>query len=411
MQTNIFASVAAAESNPNWSQLIARETPLYNRSDDIRTEFARDYTRVLHSLAYRRLKHKTQVFYNVGNDHICTRMEHVSHVESVSSTIASCLGLNTELTKAIAVGHDLGHAPFGHQGETIINKIAKEYLQEDFWHERNGLRFVDKVELLEDNYMDYRNLNLTYAVRDGIIAHCGEVNENGIKPRQELFDLSEFDQKGKYQAATWEGCVVKISDKIAYLGRDIEDALRLKILTKDNRDILQEMARSNDVNAINTTVIMHNMIIDICRNSNIKDGICLSPKFLGQLNSIKDFNYKYIYANKKLEPFEKYSELVINQIFQAYLNIFDGENTLQEIYRLKEEYPELMGTFAEWIVKYSAIDAESMNWANEISIRSKNEKIYGDLSDRKLYIQAILDYIAGMTDSYAIKVFHELLEY
>ena len=116
MSTGIFIDSAATSNNANWKKLIQRPDTLYSRNDDVRSPFARDYTRILHSMAYRRLKHKTQVFFNIDNDHICTRMEHVSHVESVSSTIANELGLNPELTKAISMGHDLGHAPFGHQG-------------------------------------------------------------------------------------------------------------------------------------------------------------------------------------------------------------------------------------------------------------------------------------------------------
>ena len=118
-------------------------------------------------------------------------MEHVTHVESVSTTIAKQLGLNTELTKAIAIGHDIGHAPFGHHGEIVLNDIVKEHLGESeiFWHERNGLRVVDKVELLENDYKIYKNLALTYAVREGIVVHCGEIDISGIRPRQEFIDL------------------------------------------------------------------------------------------------------------------------------------------------------------------------------------------------------------------------------
>ena len=133
-----FKSVATTSKNANWEKLIKRTTCLYSRNDDVRSPFARDYTRILHSLAYRRLKHKTQVFFNIDNDHICTRMEHVAHVESVSHTIAKSLGLNDELTKAIAMGHDLGHAPFGHQGETVISELSKKYLGENFWHKKTG---------------------------------------------------------------------------------------------------------------------------------------------------------------------------------------------------------------------------------------------------------------------------------
>lgn len=119
-------------------------------------------------------------------------------------------------------------------------------MKEKFWHERNGLRFVDSIELLEDNYRKYKNLGLTYAVRDGIISHCGEVDENGLKPRSEKIDLSEFKQSGQFQPATWEGCVVKISDKIAYIGRDIEDATKLGFIDEEIKTKLIEMASVND---------------------------------------------------------------------------------------------------------------------------------------------------------------------
>ena len=128
---------------------------------------------------------------------------------------------------------------------------------------------------------------MTYAVRDGIISHCGEVDENGLRPRDELIDLNIFTRPGQYQPATWEGCVVKISDKIAYIGRDIEDAINLGFLDETTKNELLKMARANDENVLNTTVIMHNLIIDICENSSPEKGICLSPNFLEQINSIK----------------------------------------------------------------------------------------------------------------------------
>ena len=118
----MFTSVAATEHNPKWPEFTRRENVLYNRKDDTRSEFARDYNRILHCTAYRRLKHKTQVFYAPENDHVCTRVEHVSHVTAISYTISRALGLNTELTQAIAVGHDLGHALFGHAGQCVLTK-------------------------------------------------------------------------------------------------------------------------------------------------------------------------------------------------------------------------------------------------------------------------------------------------
>ena len=150
------------------------------------------------------------MFFAVKDDHVCTRSEHVNLVESISYTIANYLGLNSELTKAIAVGHDLGHAPFGHGGERIINELAKKYGLESFWHERNSLHFIDNIETLEDNLHHRQNLNLTYAVRDGIISHCGEMNQKCIVKRNEYIDLNDYTSAGLYNPYTWEGCVVEV---------------------------------------------------------------------------------------------------------------------------------------------------------------------------------------------------------
>lgn len=406
-----FKSVAATPKNQNWEKLIERSTELYSRDDDVRSPFARDYTRILHSLAYRRLKHKTQVFFNIDNDHICTRMEHVAHVESVSHTIAKSLGLNDELTKAIATGHDLGHAPFGHQGESVINELSETYLKEKFWHERNGLRFVDKIELLEDNYKKSRNLDLTYAVRDGIISHCGEVDENGLMPRNEMIDLNEFVKPGQYQPITWEGCVVKISDKIAYIGRDIEDAINLGFLNDATKNELLRMARANDQDVLNTTVIMHNLIIDICENSSPEKGICLSPRFLEQINLIKNFNYKHIYGHERLAPFKEYSRLVINQIFDVLKKTYDGKHSWVLMKEKKKYYPVLMDSFDKWLACYCCVDIIPEGELLNSALNCENEKIYEKLEDERIYIQAILDFISGMTDRFAIKVFNELLNY
>lgn len=411
MEAGKFKEVAAVEENKNWNRLIHRENVLYSRNNDIRSEFERDYTRVLHSLAYRRLKHKTQVFFNVDNDHICTRMEHVSHVESVSSTIGKFLGLNTELIRAIATAHDLGHAPFGHQGETVIKELTEKYLGTTFWHERNGLYFVDKVELLEDNNRFFQNLNLTYAVRDGIISHCGEVDENGIFPRDTLFDLKEFISPGQYQPATWEGCVVKIADKIAYLGRDIEDAYRLRFIDKEQLYKFKNLAQEYGATTINTTVIMHDLIIDICKNSSPEKGILLSKKAQVFLDELKKLNYDAIYHNDKLSPFKKYSNLVLTEIFNKYLEVYAGEETLHELRKQNKIYPQIMNGFSLWLVPYCDIDFNNISWASKTSRKSKNEKIYGKLETKEIYIRAIIDYLSGMTDRYAIELFNELISY
>ncbi len=405
-----FKDVAADENHQNWNKLIQREHPLYDREGDVRTPFARDYTRILHSMAYRRLKHKTQVFFNIDNDHVCTRMEHVGHVESVSSTIARTLGLNEELTRAIAIGHDLGHAPFGHQGERILNCLSKKYLDKEFWHEKNGLRFVDHIELLEDDNQNKQNLYLTYAVRDGIIAHCGEIDQNGIVPRSISIPLQAFDKPGAVQAATWEGCVVKIADKIAYLGRDIEDAITLGFLNPDDLRRLRELGNKDDISVINTTVIIHKLITDICENSSPDKGIMLSDPVNERLNAIKDFNLEHIYKHERLQTFMKYSELVLSEIFFKLKSFYDGEKTWDIIQKNNQFAPKLTKRFSEWLACYCDSDIVP-NCLKYIADSYINEKIYGELDTEETYIQAIIDYISGMTDRFAIELFTELIQY
>ena len=304
-----FTKVAMYEGHPNWEQCIGRKDPLYVKKEDIRSEFNRDYNRILHSKAYRRLKHKTQVFMATGNDHICTRIEHVNHVASVSYSIANYLGLNHELTSAIALGHDIGHAPFGHDGESVLRTITKEKIGESFWHEKNSLHFADNLETLPDLYGKQQNLILTYAVRDGIISHCGEVEEQAISPRNEYIELEQIEKPNQYAPYTWEGCVVKIADKISYLGRDIEDALTLKILNRDQlkelKDILDKTVKVR-LRAINNTALMHNFIINLCQMSNPDNGIRFSDEYLKLINAIKDFNYKNIYLHPRLNYFLSY---------------------------------------------------------------------------------------------------------
>ena len=378
-------------------------------------------------------RHKTQVFFNIDNDHICTRMEHVQHVESVSCTIAKYLGLNTDLTRAIAMGHDLGHAPFGHEGEVELTKIRKELGMDAFWHERNSLRIIEDIELLEDNNKNYQNLNLTYAVRDGIISHCGEVDENGIMPRKEKIDLDTFETSGQYQAYTWEGCVVKIADKIAYLGRDIEDAIRMEFIEESDIKELMEISRLYKEKTINTTVIIHNFITSICENSSPEAGIRLSDEHNAMLNAIKDFNYRTIYKNHKFNVYRNYAALIIRSIYDTLMESYDEKDGLNTIYNLmarKKTYPNLISNFVKHLLIYSETPsdiyadvylslypyalsdvASKEELANELTEKYKNRKIYGLLETKKIYAQAIIDYISGMTDRYAIEIFNELIRY
>ncbi len=408
---NSFFEVSAREGNPNYEKLIKREDPMFNSEVELRTPFERDYTRILHSTAFRRLKHKTQVFYNIESDHICTRMEHVWHVESVSSTIAKFLGLNEELTRAISIGHDLGHAPFGHYGESVINRLYLEHLNKKFWHERNSLYFVDCVELLPNRNNNEKNLNLTYAVRDGIISHCGEKDINQIMPRSEFIDLErDFTLPGEYNPVTFEGCVVKISDKIAYVGRDIEDAINLGFLNENNLKELSKIVQLNEDSVVNTSTIMSNMIVDICASSSPDKGICLSNEMSETLNKIKKFNYKYIYDNERFNSFKKYAEMIVNDIFEILYNAYVEENLFTALKAKSKKYPLLMNEFRGFLAKYTDKEILPVKYQPEAD-KCLNTKIYSNLSDKKVYVQAILDYIAGMTDRYCVRVFNELINY
>lgn len=386
----MFTKEAAAPINPKWDEMIKREHPLYSREGDIRSDFGRDYTRILHSTAYRRLKHKTQVFSSPQNDHICTRIEHVGHVESVSYTIAKYLGLNTELTKAISIAHDLGHAPFGHCGEEILSGIANDR----FWHEKQGLRLVDKLELLEDNTGKRVNLNLTYAVRDGIISHCGEVDDEALYPRLDAIDLNDYKEPNQLPPYTWEGCVVKISDKISYLGRDLEDALTLKILSKEQKDELKSILSTfMEIEGLNNTVLIYEFIMDLCANSSLEKGLTFSPKMHAMMKLIKDFNYKNIYNLSRLNGYKDYAKLALTTIFNTISSAYSKDDTKNELKNLNFRFVQ---SFIHWIEQYWDIDGKS---------------IYNVITDKHSYETAIIDYIAGMTDIYAEKVYKEIISF
>ena len=312
MLKKVFASCCMHNKNSKWEQCVSRNNEsLYIRSNDIRSDFYRDYTRVLHSQPYSRLKHKTQVFFATQNDHICTRMEHVHHVASVSYTIAKELGLNTELTQAIALSHDIGHAPFGHEGETRLKEISENELKERFWHEKNGLYVVDKIATIPDINNIHKNFNLTYAVRDGIICHCGEIDENGLFPRNEPINLQTIKAPSECSPYTWEACVVKISDKIAYIGRDIQDAMELGIINKNGlwglKNIISKYSNSK---TLNNTVLIHKLITDLCKNSSPEKGLCLSEESYELINDVKQYNYQYIYNHPDIEADKNYSGLI-----------------------------------------------------------------------------------------------------
>ncbi|HHW09612.1 MAG TPA: HD domain-containing protein [Firmicutes bacterium] len=409
MENRRFAAHAAREDDED---IIARFDRLYERRPDPRGPFLRDYNRLIHTQAYRRLRHKTQVFFATRHDHICTRLEHVNHVAAISYNIAKVLGLNGELVQAIAVGHDLGHAPFGHEGERILSEIAKkpDEIGEVFWHERNSLRFVDYIELLPDPENCKRNLNLTYAVRDGIVCHCGEVDEDYLRPRskKERIDLWEIRHDKRPAPYTWEGCVVKIADKIAYLGRDIEDARTLGILNERNIQELETIISRilGEKKRVSNTALIHNFVMDLAENSTPEDGLRFSSRYLELIKVIKKYNEDNIYTSDRLECFKKYARLILESIYSKLKTVCQAEikHIPAALAELRKSSPLLEYHFSNWLSDYGE---------PSICPRSdgmKNRPVY-DLNDRTERHRAALEFISGMTDAFAIRIFNELISF
>jgi dGTPase len=426
---NSFFNERCDENSPKWKQATNREIELYQRNNDIRSPFERDYTRLLHCQAYRRLKHKTQVFFAPHNDHICTRMEHVSHVASVASTIAKHLGLNEQLASAIALGHDIGHAPFGHHGEDCLNKLLEQKegfnAPKKFWHERNSLFFADYIETLQDPSGVEQPLNLTYAVRDGLICHCGEIDQQGIKPRAEDIDLYSIKRPGLIQPFTWEGCVVKIADKIAYLGRDIEDARQYHILDMASYRQLREIVGSTlgfekkgaralrSGKAVNTTVLINDLIVDLCEQSSPEKGICFSDEYFKFILELKKFNFANIYNHWRLQEFQIYAENIIKTIFRTLkkTQMYVQTGRASQVLKL---YPKLCSTFEDWLIKhsnYKHFSPEKHSFVDKKAILRYNTPQIFDITDEDSYTKCIIEFISGMTDQFAIQVYEEIITF
>ena len=360
----------------------------------IRTEFERDHQRILYSVDFRRLRHKTQVFFNAKNDHICTRMEHVLYVGAISKTIARSLNLNEDLAYAIALGHDLGHAPFGHTGERVLDKCVKKIDGRlGFEHELHSLRVVDKLATRRGSYdwgaapddiyepepkktSQGKGLNLTFEVRDGIACHCGEIyNEFRIDPAydKQAEALERGEDIRRQSPATLEGCVVRIVDKIAYVGRDIEDALRTGIISAGDisKDVLGELGFTNGQ-------IINTLVSDLIENSYERGYIALSNDKGEALESLINENIRTIYKSDKIAEYERAMSNTMEGLFNGLsFALQKGEDMLQ---RAGERVFRL---FAEYIA----------------------EQGYGSGDSPA---QRILDYVAGMTDNFALQCYEEL---
>jgi len=293
---------------------------------DIRPVYQRDRDRILHSKAFRRLKHKTQVFLAPEGDHYRTRLTHTLEVSQIARTISKALRLNEDLTEAIALGHDLGHTPFGHAGERALNRICpggfKHYIQS-----------IRVVEVLENHG---KGLNLTKEVRDGIRNHQMSTNPS-----------------------TLEGKVVRLSDKIAYIRHDTDDAIRAGIIKEE--DIPKE---SKEILGYSLVERLNTFINDIIANSDGKNDIIMSPEIEKAMLDLREFMFHNVYLNKKAKSQEAQAERMLEELFDFY------QKNLEE---LPKEY------FTR--------------------IEQLNEPPY----------QVICDYIAGMTDRYAVAKFKEIM--
>ncbi|MGI6432478.1 MAG: deoxyguanosinetriphosphate triphosphohydrolase family protein [Sphaerochaetaceae bacterium] len=353
-------------------ELKQRKTP---RKEDVRGDYYRDTTAIIHSSAFRRLKHKTQVFFAPSNDHICTRMEHVLHVASIASAICRGLGLDTELAWAIGMGHDLGHTPFGHVGETILDTMMQSRNLGPFEHEMNSLRIVD---FLADHG---KGLNLTYAVRDGIASHNGEVFTQKLMPTHQKKDLSRIGSRINAYPATWEAAVVRFSDQIAYLGRDYEDACRLMVIKPQS---LPEKVRTR-LGASNAAII-NTLVNDVIDTSTPEKGIAFSDDVFEAMMVMKEFNYKEIYLSYLLEGYGNYFGRLFKLIVEYLEQLIDayGEE--------KEGYIDEKNMLAVGFMLHLT------------EMKDPYLKYDGSLD------RIVFDYVAGMSDNFCLDCANEILK-
>jgi dGTPase len=294
-----------------------------------REHFSIDADRILHSRAYARYIDKTQVFYLVKNDHITHRVLHVQLVSKIGRTIGRLLRLNEDLVEAIALGHDIGHAPFGHDGERFLSDLSQEYALGCFLHNIQGVRFLDLIERKGIGW------NLSLQVLDGILSHNGEVHNPALSPDREK-DFARFEQEitqltknPEYPIwpMTMEGCVVRMADIISYIGRDIEDAIRLGLIQRG--DMPRQCTRVlGDTNG----TIVYALVEDLISESLEKPYISFSPEVAEALRELKEFNHEFIYANPRAKKQTHKIKLMFRLLFEKYLKDLESNNDSSVIF-------------------------------------------------------------------------------
>ena len=341
--------------------------------NDFRTPFSRDVDRILYSLSFQRYMDKTQVFSFKENDHLTKRMIHVLYVSKIARTIGRALGLNEDLIEAGALGHDLGHTPFGHVGEAILNEISLRAGCGYFNHNVHSVRLLMNIE----NYGNGKNITLQ--TLDAILCHNGELVMGKYEPKWNKtkddflrdYERTYKDKNTSFQLIpmTLEGCVVRISDLIAYLGRDIDDAIRMKLLTWEDvpNNITSVLGKSNKE-------IVNSIVTDVINNSLGKNYIKLSIEVFEAIKNLKDFNYKNIYYKAYTEEEKENLKVMLNTLYNAYMSDLENNNQDSNI-----------------IKSYLA------NMSDEYKNNNSKERI-------------VIDYIAGMTDDYTLKEYNKILK-
>jgi dGTPase len=329
-----------------------------------RQPFSVDTDRILHSLAYTRYIDKTQVFYLIKNDHITHRVLHVQLVSKIARTIGRFLGLNEDLIEAIALGHDIGHIPFGHDGERILSELCRAHGIGFFHHNVQSVHFLDKVERKGQGW------NLCLQTLDGILCHDGEIHNQQLapQPKKNFADL-EDEMAAKTRdpdidliPMTIEGCVVRMADTISYIGRDIEDAIRLGIISRS--DLPHKCTRRlGDTNG----TIVYTLVSDVITHSYRKQIVAFSPGVSDALKDLKAFNLERIYMHPEMKKHLKTIETLFELLFDKFLNDLTHRNTASPI-------------FARFLKDMSPLYLEN----------HRHEEI-------------VRDFIAGMTDQYFLR--------
>jgi dGTPase len=287
-----------------------------------RQNFAVDADRILHSRAYTRYIDKTQVFYLIDHEHISHRVLHVQLLSKIARTIGKFLRLNEDLLEAIALGHDIGHPPFGHDGERILSGLCQAHGIGPFLHSVQGVRFLDRVE------KKGRGLNLALQVLDGILAHDGETHLERLAPARDktfarLEDeirLKVADPELSLKPMTLEGCVVRLADTISYIGRDLEDAISLNLVRREElpEEVAQRLGRTNGG-------IVYSLVTDLISHSFEKNYVGYSPDVGHALKTLKAFNYERIYDNPRIKEETGKIEGLFARLFDRFLGDVEAE--------------------------------------------------------------------------------------